>query len=125
MLLDRFFVVGSRDMTSRIFSLFPMTSFSPVTLSGHRNSVTGCYFEKNSLDVSLLYWHVQHTLLCNRKLMLILKLKLTQLKLIQIGGALNSFRIKEIPKETYQFVVTTGQEFISTQYKKNKQTKEI
>ena len=50
----RFFVVGSRDMTSRIFSLFPMNGFLPVTLSGHRNTVIGCYFAQNSLDVSLL-----------------------------------------------------------------------
>lgn len=47
---SRFFVVGSRDMTGRIFSLFPVVNFSPVTLSGHRNTVTGCFFEENSLD---------------------------------------------------------------------------
>lgn len=52
--MDRFFVVGSRDMTGRIFSLFPVLNFSPVTLSGHRNTVIGCFFEENSLDVSLL-----------------------------------------------------------------------
>ena len=52
--LDRFFVVGSRDMTGRIFSLFPVANFSPVTLSGHRNTVRGCFFEENSLNVSLL-----------------------------------------------------------------------
>ncbi|XP_020631360.1 periodic tryptophan protein 2 homolog [Orbicella faveolata] len=47
---SRFFVVGSRDMTGRIFSLFPVVNFSPVTLSGHRNTVRGCFFEENSLD---------------------------------------------------------------------------
>lgn len=41
-------------MTGRIFSLFPVVNFTPVTLSGHRNTVRGCYFEENSLDVSLL-----------------------------------------------------------------------
>ena len=52
--MDRFFVVGSRDMTGRVFSLFPVVNFTPVTLSGHRNTVRGCFFEENSLDVSLL-----------------------------------------------------------------------
>ena len=52
-------MVGSRDMTSRIFSLFPRKHFTPVTLAGHRNSVIGCYFEQNSLDVSLnASWYV-------------------------------------------------------------------
>lgn len=41
-------------MAGRIFSLFPVVNFTPVTLSGHRNTVRGCYFEENSLDVSLL-----------------------------------------------------------------------
>lgn len=45
-------MVGSRDMTSRIFSLFPRNDFTPITLSGHRNSVVGSYFEHMSLDVS-------------------------------------------------------------------------
>lgn len=40
-------------MTSRIFSLHSRTDFVPVTLSGHRNSLVGCYFEENSLAVSL------------------------------------------------------------------------
>ncbi|CAH3017559.1 unnamed protein product [Porites evermanni] len=48
---SRFFVVGSRDMTSRIFSLFPINGFLPVTLSGHQNTVIGCYFAQNSLDI--------------------------------------------------------------------------
>ena len=46
-------MVGSRDMTSRVFSLLSRTDFVPVTLSGHRNSLVGCYFEEKSLDVSL------------------------------------------------------------------------
>ncbi|XP_078369162.1 periodic tryptophan protein 2 homolog isoform X4 [Oculina patagonica] len=37
-------------MTGRIFSLFPVQNFTPVTLSGHRNTVRGCYFEEKSLD---------------------------------------------------------------------------
>lgn len=47
-------MVGSRDMTGRIFSLFPVKNFVPVTLSGHRNTVIGCYFEDKSLNVSFL-----------------------------------------------------------------------
>lgn len=51
---SRYFVVGSRDMTSRIFSLHSRTDFVPVTLSGHRNSLVGCYFEENSLAIYTL-----------------------------------------------------------------------
>ncbi|RMX38369.1 hypothetical protein pdam_00005506 [Pocillopora damicornis] len=66
---SRFFVVGSRDMTGRIFSLFPVKNFVPVTLSGHRNTVIGCYFEDKSLntytvsrDGALLCWKCQGSL---------------------------------------------------------------
>ena len=48
----RFFIVGSKDMTARIYSLNPMENFVPVTLSGHRNTVIGCLFVGSSLDVS-------------------------------------------------------------------------
>ncbi|XP_031564589.1 periodic tryptophan protein 2 homolog [Actinia tenebrosa] len=47
---SRFFIVGSRDMTARIYSLDPMENFKPVTLSGHRNTVVGCFFIGNTLD---------------------------------------------------------------------------
>ncbi|KAK3722040.1 hypothetical protein QZH41_020155 [Actinostola sp. cb2023] len=47
---SRFFIVGSKDMTARIYSLNPMENFVPVTLSGHRNTVIGCLFVGSSLD---------------------------------------------------------------------------
>nr|XP_058966700.1 periodic tryptophan protein 2 homolog isoform X2 [Pocillopora verrucosa] len=56
-------------MTGRIFSLFPVKNFVPVTLSGHRNTVIGCYFEDKSLntytvsrDGALLCWKCQGSL---------------------------------------------------------------
>ena len=58
-------MVGSRDMTGRIFSLFPVKNFVPVTLSGHRNTVIGCYFEDKSLNVSFLPTPLQN--LCLEK----------------------------------------------------------
>lgn len=56
----RFFIVGSRDMSARIYSLNPMENFAPITLSGHRNSVIGCYFIGSSLDVSFSKYLYQH-----------------------------------------------------------------
>ncbi|XP_032218191.2 periodic tryptophan protein 2 homolog isoform X3 [Nematostella vectensis] len=47
---SRFFIVGSKDMTARIYSLDPMENFSPVTLSGARNTIVGCFFQEGSLD---------------------------------------------------------------------------
>lgn len=51
---SRYLVVGSRDMTSRIFPLFSSTDFAPVTLSGHRSSLVGCYFDEKSLNIYTL-----------------------------------------------------------------------
>ena len=48
-----FFAVGSRDMSCRVFSLKIIDGFHYVTLSGHRSTVLACFFEHQSLDVSL------------------------------------------------------------------------
>ena len=45
-------MVGSRDMTARVFSIDPVVGFVPVTLTGHRNAIVNCFFEVNSLKVS-------------------------------------------------------------------------
>lgn len=52
--MDRFFVVGSRDMIGRIFLFFFVLNFFLVILFGYRNIVIGCFFEENLLDVFLL-----------------------------------------------------------------------
>lgn len=38
------FVAGSQDMTVRIYSRDPIEGFRPITLSGHRDLVKGCFF---------------------------------------------------------------------------------
>jgi len=47
---SRFILVGSKDMTSRIHSIHPMEEFTPFVLTGHRNTIVGCFFEKDSLN---------------------------------------------------------------------------
>ena len=49
---SRFLVVGSKDMTCRVYTVQHVPGFRGVTLSGHRNTVRGVYFENNSLNVS-------------------------------------------------------------------------
>lgn len=60
---SRFFVVGSSDMTARVFSITPMEGHRAFVVTGHRNSIVGAFFEKNSLnfytaskDGALMYW---------------------------------------------------------------------
>jgi len=47
---SRFLVVGGKDMTSRIYSLHQMKHFKAWVLTGHRNTITNCFFLKDSLD---------------------------------------------------------------------------
>eukprot|EP00112_Aurelia_sp_Birch-Aquarium-sp1_P009002 Seg2008.2 transcript_id=Seg2008.2/GoldUCD/mRNA.D3Y31 product="Periodic tryptophan protein 2-like" protein_id=Seg2008.2/GoldUCD/D3Y31 len=56
-------------MTARVFSITPMDGHHAFVVTGHRNSVIGCFFEANSLnfytaskDGALMYWT------CNKKL---------------------------------------------------------
>lgn len=43
-----FFCAGSKDMTTRVYSLHPLKGFHPLTLSGHRDLVVMCQFAKDS-----------------------------------------------------------------------------
>ena len=55
-------MVGSRDMTARIYSLDPVKGFVPITLIGHRGSIMGVYFAKDdeiytvSQDAAVFVW---------------------------------------------------------------------
>ena len=48
-----FFAVGSRDMSCRIFSLYPIPGFHYVTLAAHRTALVACFFQHHSLNVRL------------------------------------------------------------------------
>lgn len=46
--------VGSRDNTTRIFAIEMYENFRPYHLAGHTDSIVGCFFENNSLDVNTI-----------------------------------------------------------------------
>ncbi|XP_046852347.1 periodic tryptophan protein 2 homolog isoform X2 [Xenia sp. Carnegie-2017] len=48
---SKFIVVGSKDMTARIFSIDPVIGFVPTTLTGHRNVIINSFFELHSLNI--------------------------------------------------------------------------
>jgi len=67
---SRFFVVGSEDMTARVFSITPMEGHHPFVVTGHRNCIISCFFEENSLnfytvskDGAVMHWE------CNKQLL--------------------------------------------------------
>lgn len=39
-----FFITGSKDHTCRIYSLHPTPGWVPLTLTGHKTKIVGCYF---------------------------------------------------------------------------------
>lgn len=48
----RCFAVGSRDMSTWVFGAKRWENLIYYSLGGHKDAVVGCFFEKNSLDVS-------------------------------------------------------------------------
>ncbi|CAI8016870.1 Periodic tryptophan protein 2 homolog [Geodia barretti] len=48
---SRFFAVGSRDMSCRVFSVKPVAGFHYVTLAAHRSAVLSCFFRPDSLSL--------------------------------------------------------------------------
>ncbi len=62
---SRYFMTGSRDMTARIYSLFPekKKGFVPVTFAGHRDTVLGAFWGEGgttaytvSRDAAVFEW---------------------------------------------------------------------
>ncbi|KAI6652717.1 hypothetical protein LOD99_4103 [Oopsacas minuta] len=60
---SEFVATGSADMTVRVFSMHRIYGYRSIRLAGHRNTLVGCFFEKNSLSLYtlckgsvLLYW---------------------------------------------------------------------
>lgn len=53
--VSSFLVVGSRDTSCRVFSAHPLPDFHYVNLAAHRTKIVACFFEKNSLNVSMIH----------------------------------------------------------------------
>lgn len=51
---SRFLAVGSKDNMTRIFGIGRYHHFRVTILSGHTDQIEGCFFEKNSLDISTI-----------------------------------------------------------------------
>lgn len=45
-------VVGSKDNSTKIYAVDLYKNFRPYLLGGHTDSIVGCFFEENSLDVN-------------------------------------------------------------------------
>ncbi|KAG4068090.1 hypothetical protein HA402_001515 [Bradysia odoriphaga] len=45
-------IVGSRDNSIKVYSIELYENFRPYLLGGHTDSIVGCFFEANSLDVN-------------------------------------------------------------------------
>lgn len=50
----RCFVVGSKDMSTWVFGAERWANLIYYALGGHKDVIVGCFFEKDSLDVSLI-----------------------------------------------------------------------
>uniref|UniRef100_T1JPG3 Uncharacterized protein n=1 Tax=Strigamia maritima TaxID=126957 RepID=T1JPG3_STRMM len=49
---SRFLAVGSKSMTTRVYSIEKFINFPLcITLAGHNDSIKGCFFKKNSMDI--------------------------------------------------------------------------
>lgn len=48
----RCFVVGSKDMSTWVFGAERWANLIYYSLGGHKDLIVGCFFEKDSLDVS-------------------------------------------------------------------------
>ena len=51
-----FLAVGSRDTSCRVFSVHPLAGFHYVNLAAHRTKLVACFFEKDSLNVSVVIY---------------------------------------------------------------------
>ena len=46
--------VGSKDMSVKLYSLTKWMNFKHYTFGGHSDVIVGCFFEKNSYDISTI-----------------------------------------------------------------------
>ena len=47
----RFFLTTSKDMTGRLYTLYPVEGYRPKTFSGHRDAVLNAYFSADHKTV--------------------------------------------------------------------------
>lgn len=45
-------MVGSKDSSTKIYGVDLYENFRPYLLGGHTDSIVGCFFDENSLDVN-------------------------------------------------------------------------
>lgn len=60
-------VVGSRDNSIKVYSIELYENFRPYLLGGHTDSIIGCFFEANSLDVNTISRNGQVSLVISYK----------------------------------------------------------
>lgn len=51
---SKLLLVGSRDTSTRLYSLEKWMNFKKYILGSHSDAMVGCFFEKNNYDVSTL-----------------------------------------------------------------------
>ncbi|XP_005178449.1 periodic tryptophan protein 2 homolog [Musca domestica] len=51
---SRFLIVGCRDNSTKVISIYFMKHFRTFVLGGHTDSIVACFFENNSLDANTL-----------------------------------------------------------------------
>ncbi|XP_049791974.1 periodic tryptophan protein 2 homolog isoform X1 [Schistocerca nitens] len=49
---SRILAVGSKDMSTKLYSLQKLANFQSYSLGSHTDSLVGCFFEDNSLDLT-------------------------------------------------------------------------
>lgn len=51
---SRFFLTTSKDMTAKLYTLYPVEGYRPKTFSGHRDAVLAAYFSTDHKTVRCL-----------------------------------------------------------------------
>jgi periodic tryptophan protein 2 len=54
LLCVRVLAVGSKDMSTKLYSLDKLANFKTYSLGSHTDCVVACFFEKGSLDLTTL-----------------------------------------------------------------------
>lgn len=51
---SKLLAIGSKDATTKLYSLQKWENFKSITLGCHSDMIIGCFFEKNSYDISTI-----------------------------------------------------------------------
>lgn len=51
---SKLLIVGSKDTSTRLYSLDKFMNFKKYVFGSHSDSIVGCFFEKNNYDVSTI-----------------------------------------------------------------------